>query len=86
MAYDDRGQLLNANLGDYNIPSFEDIPKKLNSGALEDIGSDELHGIGETLLPPVMAAIGNAVYNAVGARIRDLPLTPEKILRELRRT
>jgi hypothetical protein len=30
MAYDDRGQLLNANLGDYNIPSFEDIPKKLN--------------------------------------------------------
>ena len=86
MAYDDRGQLLNANLGDYNIPSFEDIPKKLNSGALEHTGSDELHGIGETLLPPVMAAIGNAVYNAVGARIRDLPLTAEKILRELRRT
>jgi len=35
-------------------------------------------------LPPVMAAIGNAVYNAVGARIRDLPITPEKVLRELR--
>jgi|GEM_PF-5796830 len=31
-----------------------------------------------------MAAIGNAVYNAVGARIRDLPITPEKVLRELR--
>ena len=86
MAYDDRGQLLNANLGDYNIPSFEDIPKKLNPGALEHTGSDELHGIGETLLPPVMAAIGNAVYNAVGVRIRDLPLTAEKILRELQRT
>jgi CO/xanthine dehydrogenase Mo-binding subunit len=83
MAYDDRGQLLNANLGDYNIPSFEDIPKQLNPGALEHTGSEELHGIGETLLPPVMAAIGNAVYNAVGARIRDLPLTPEKVLREL---
>jgi CO/xanthine dehydrogenase Mo-binding subunit len=37
-------------------------------------------------LPPVMAAIGNAVYNAVGARIRDLSLILEKILRELRRT
>ncbi len=47
--------------------------------------SDELHGIGETLLPPVMAAIGNAVYNAVGARIRDLPISAEKVLRELAR-
>jgi CO/xanthine dehydrogenase Mo-binding subunit len=83
MAYDDRGQLLNVNLGDYNIPSFEDIPKKLDPRALEHTGSEELHGIGETLLPPVMAAIGNAVYNAVGVRIRDLPLTPEKVLREL---
>ena len=83
MAYDDRGQLLNANLGDYNVPSFEDIPKQLIPTALEHRGSKELHGVGETLLPPVMAAIGNAVYNAVGARIHDLPLTPEKILREL---
>jgi CO/xanthine dehydrogenase Mo-binding subunit len=83
MVYDERGQLLNTNLGDYNVPSFEDIPEKLNSRALEHAGSDELHGIGETLLPPVMAAIGNAVYNAVGARIRDLPLTPEKVLRQL---
>jgi CO/xanthine dehydrogenase Mo-binding subunit len=83
MAYDDRGQLLNANLGDYNVPSFEDIPKQLNSRAVEHTGSQELHGIGETLLPPVMAAIGNAVYNAVGARIHDLPLTPEKVLRQL---
>ena len=86
MVYDERGQLLNANLGDYNVPSFEDIPKQLNPRALEHTGSEELHGIGETLLPPVMAAIGNAVYNAVGVRIRDLPLTAEKILRELRRT
>ena len=83
MAYDDRGQLLNVNLGDYNVPSFEDIPKELNASALEHTGSEELHGIGETLLPPVMAAIGNAVYNAVGARICDLPLTAEKVLRQL---
>jgi CO/xanthine dehydrogenase Mo-binding subunit len=86
MAYDDRGQLLNPNLGDYNVPSFQDIPKKLNPSALEHEGSEDLHGIGETLLPPVMAAIGNAVYNAVGVRIYDLPLTPEKVLRQLQRT
>ena len=83
MVYDERGQLLNQNLGDYNIPSFDDIPWKLSPMGLEHRRSDELHGIGETLLPPVMAAIGNAVYNAVGARIRDLPMSAEKVLREL---
>jgi CO/xanthine dehydrogenase Mo-binding subunit len=85
MTYNDSGQLINPNLGDYNIPSFEDIPWKVDPYALEHAGSEELHGIGETLLPPVMAAIGNAVYNAVGTRIHDLPLTPEKVLRELGR-
>ena len=86
MSYDERGQLLNANLADYNVPSFEDIPWQIDSSALQHQDSKELHGIGETLLPPVMAAIGNAIYNAVGARIRDLPLTPEKVLRELKKT
>ena len=80
MAYDDHGQVINANLGDYNIPSFEDIPWEIKSFALEDTGPADLHGLGETLLPPVMAAIGIAVYNAIGVRIRDLPLTAEKIL------
>jgi CO/xanthine dehydrogenase Mo-binding subunit len=50
---------------------------------LEAEGADEIHGVGETLLPPVMAAIGNAIYNAVGVRIKDLPITPEKILKEI---
>ena len=85
MIYGDHGQLMNTNLGDYNVPSFDDIPWKLIPLALEHQGARELHGIGETLLPPVMAAIGNALYNAVGVRIRDLPLTPEKVLRELNR-
>ena len=66
MVYDDRGQIINQNLGDYNVPSFNDIPWKLSPWALENQTSEEFHGIGETLLPPVMAAIGNAVYNAVG--------------------
>jgi CO/xanthine dehydrogenase Mo-binding subunit len=85
MSYGDNGQLINTNLGDYNIPSFEDIPQTVKSAMLEHAGSADIHGVGETLLPPVMAAIGNAVYNAVGARIRDLPLTAEKVLRELDR-
>jgi CO/xanthine dehydrogenase Mo-binding subunit len=85
MTYGDHGQLLNGNLSDYNIPSFDDIPVEVRASALEHEGSEDLHGIGETLLPPVMAAIGNAVYNAVGVRIQDLPLTAEKILLELSR-
>ena len=85
MTYGDHGQLINANLSDYNIPSFADIPNEICALALEHAGSEDLHGIGETLLPPVMAAISNAVYNAVGVRIHDLPLTAEKVLRELSR-
>src|SRR5882724_5329797 len=85
MVYDEHGQVMNLNLGDYNVPSFDDIPWKLSPLALEHQTSEELHGIGETLLPPVMAAIGNAIYNAVGARIRDLPISAEKVLRELTR-
>jgi CO/xanthine dehydrogenase Mo-binding subunit len=81
MVYDDNGQLLNRNLGDYTIPSFEDIPASLKPGLLEAEGANEIHGVGETLLPPVMAAIGNAVYNAAGVRVKDLPITAEKILR-----
>ena len=84
MTYDDHGQLINTNLGDYNVPSFEDIPWKVNSCALEQAEAETLHGIGETLLPPVMAAIGAALYNATGVRLRELPLTAEKVLLALR--
>ena len=83
MNYGEHGQLLNPNLSDYNVPSFADVPLTIEASALEHVGSEELHGIGETLLPPVMAAIGNAVYNAAGVRIQELPLTAEKILRQI---
>jgi CO/xanthine dehydrogenase Mo-binding subunit len=80
----DNGQLQNGNLGDYMIASFEDLPRDLNVSVLEYLPADEIHGIGETGLPPVMPAIGNAIARATGVRIVDLPITPEKILRGLR--
>ncbi|HEX2765392.1 MAG TPA: xanthine dehydrogenase family protein molybdopterin-binding subunit [Candidatus Limnocylindria bacterium] len=80
----DNGQLQNGNLGDYMIPSFEDLPREVDINVLEYLPADEIHGIGETSLPPVMPAIGNAVARATGVRIVDLPITPEKILRGLR--
>ncbi|HXV42868.1 MAG TPA: molybdopterin cofactor-binding domain-containing protein, partial [Anaerolineae bacterium] len=78
----DEGQIINPNLSDYQIPSFLDIPGQLESLSLEaDHG--EFHGIGEMTLPPVAPAIANAVFDAVGVRIRDLPISAEKVLRAL---
>lgn len=81
----DGGQLQNGNLGDYMVASIQDMPSEdLGVTVLENHALNEIHGIGETSLPPVMPAIGNAVYRATGVRITDLPITPEKILRGLR--
>lgn len=80
----DRGQLQNATLADYMLTSIEDMPRELRVHVLEDPERGEIHGIGETSLPPVMAAIGNAVYQATGVRVKELPIMPEKILRGLR--
>jgi len=79
----DAGQLQNGNLGDYMIASIEDLPE-INADVIEHLEANDIHGIGETSLPPVMPAIGNAVYRATGVRITDLPITPEKVLRGLR--
>lgn len=79
----DGGQLTNPNLSDYMIPSIRDIPKNLKSLSLES-EKGELHGIGEMTLPPVAPAIANAIEDAVGVRIKDLPITAEKVLRALK--
>ena len=79
----DGGQIINPNLSDYMIPSFLDIPPQLDSMSLE-AEPGEFHGIGEMTLPPVAPAIANAIFDAVGVRIRDLPVTAEKVLRALR--
>ena len=77
------GQLQNGNLGDYMIASVRDLPE-IAVSALEHLEANDIHGIGETSLPPVMPAVGNAIYRATGVRIQELPLTPEKVLRALR--
>jgi len=78
----DSGQVLNANLSDYRIPSFLDLPRELGSVLLEADGS-QIHGLGEMTLPPVAPAIANAVCDAVGLRLYSLPITAEKVFRGL---
>jgi CO/xanthine dehydrogenase Mo-binding subunit len=84
MVYDD-GTLANPNMADYLVPSFLDLPEQMDALLLEDpAGEAEPHGIGEGTTAPVPAAIGNAVFDATGVRIHELPITPEKVLRGLR--
>jgi CO/xanthine dehydrogenase Mo-binding subunit len=86
MVYQD-GQLLNPNLVDYRIPAFAHLPKDFETILVENQngpGPFGAKGTGEGGLLPVAPAIGNAVYQATGIRLYDLPLTPERVWRALR--
>jgi CO/xanthine dehydrogenase Mo-binding subunit len=75
------GQVTNANLSDYPIPAFADLPDRLTHELLEREGA-EIHGLGETALPPVPAAVGNAL-GSLGLHLTELPLSPEAVLAAL---
>jgi CO/xanthine dehydrogenase Mo-binding subunit len=77
------GQVVNPNLSDYAIPSFADLPQRLTQELLEGAGA-EIHGLGETALPPVPPAIGNAVAS-LGIELFDLPMTPERVVEAIER-
>jgi xanthine dehydrogenase YagR molybdenum-binding subunit len=82
--FDDRyGRYVNGNFADYHVPVNADIPD------IEAIFIDKpdpiinpmgTKGIGEISLIGVAAAVANAVYNATGKRIRELPITPDKLI------
>jgi len=72
------GQIANANLSDYNLPALGDLPARFTHELVEREGA-EVHGLGETALPPVPAAIGNALYS-LGLDVRELPITAERVL------
>jgi CO/xanthine dehydrogenase Mo-binding subunit len=76
------GQVTNANLSDYNVPAFGDLPK-LTHELIERDGA-EVHGLGETALPPIPPAIGNALAT-LGAHLTELPITAERVLEALER-
>jgi CO/xanthine dehydrogenase Mo-binding subunit len=71
------GQITNANLSDYEVPSFADMPE-LTHDLIERDGA-EVHGLGETALPPVPAAIGNALAS-LDLRVTELPIAAEAVL------
>ena len=71
------GQVTNANLSEYNLPAAGDVPR-LTHELIERDGA-EVHGLGETALPPVPAAIGNALAS-LDVHVTELPITAERVL------
>jgi CO/xanthine dehydrogenase Mo-binding subunit len=80
------GTPVNRNFRDYRIPTALDAPEveAFFVEATHKDGPFGAKGVGEPALAPTAPAIGNAVYRAIGVRIKDLPITPEKILKALK--
>jgi xanthine dehydrogenase YagR molybdenum-binding subunit len=81
--FDERtGRIMNASMADYHVPVQMDVPN------IDILWTDEpdpqapmgARGIGEIGITGVGAAIANAVYNATGKRVRDLPITMDKLM------
>ena len=85
MVYEE-GQLINGNLVDYRVPTFADLPGEFHSILIENQDGPGPHGargMGEGGLVAAAPAITNALARGTGVRIKDLPLTPERIWRAL---
>ncbi len=84
--FDDQGRVLNPSLGEYHIPTVLDMPQMkcivVESG--EPNGPFGAKEVGEGAIMPTIPAILNAVRNAIGAPVWELPLTPERVLAALK--
>jgi CO/xanthine dehydrogenase Mo-binding subunit len=80
------GQVWAANLGEFKIPSARDVPayRTILVPGGRGVGTANVKNIGESTNPPTAAAIANAIANATGVRVRDLPLRAERVYRALK--
>lgn len=87
MVHHPDGSMANPNLHDYLIPSIRETPE-ITSKAVESYeprGPFGAKEIGEGSLLPIIGAIANAIYDACGVRVTELPITPERILAGLKK-
>ena len=83
----DGGQVTNASLADYKIPGFHDVPPVMENEAIDTYQSNGPYGakgVGELATFGLSPAIANAIDDAVGVRLTELPLTAEAVFRALR--
>jgi len=86
MRFDDKGRLLNPNFTDYKIPTSLDIPEEVIPILVEVAQPDGpfgARGVGEHTMIPAAPIIANAVEDALGIRIKSMPITAEKIAMQL---
>ena len=79
--------MLNPSFMDYKMPTSMDIPLKNKHIFVESIDPDGPFGakeVGEGASVAIFPAFGNAVFDAIGVRITDLPITPEKVLKAIK--
>lgn len=82
----EEGRVTTANLGEYKVPNIQDIPPLRTTLVHSHEGASPFQSkeIGESAISQVAPAIANAIYDAVGVRIKDLPITAEKVYRALK--
>jgi CO/xanthine dehydrogenase Mo-binding subunit len=82
----ENGQVVNASLADYKIPSFLDIPDHIEAELIQDPHPTAPYGakgVGESGSFGPTPAIANALFDACGVRVREMPLLPERVLRAI---
>ncbi len=85
--YDSRGRFMNSSLMEYKIPARDDMRTNVQvdfTNTYEPTGPYGAKSIGEVVLNPVPPAVQEALYNAVGIWMMELPMTPESILKALK--
>ena len=86
IVYDKKGQVVNPNLHDYLLMTIKDAPE-IFSGIVDSYEPEGPYGakeVGEGATLPILASVAHAIASATGVWIKDLPITPEKILSALK--
>jgi CO/xanthine dehydrogenase Mo-binding subunit len=83
--YDEAGRLLNPGFLDYRVPVASDVPR-IDTDIVEVPNPNHpygVRGVGEVPIVPPLAAIANAIHDAIGIRFTELPMSPPKVLKAL---
>ena len=83
--YNAEGEMTNASFLDYRMPTCLDLP--MIDAVIVEVPNPGhpygVRGVGEVPIVPPMAAIANAIYDAIGVRMTELPMSPDRLLKAM---